>query len=61
MKSFLLVVFLLNTSISFANEIVISPGEDAQERLQEALILMNEGDTLIIKSGYYSFEGRAFA
>ena len=56
MKSFLLVVFLLNTSISFANEIVISPGEDAQERLQEALILMNEGDTLIIKSGYYSFE-----
>ena len=45
-----------NTSISFAKEIVISPGEDAQERLQEALILMNEGDTLIIKSGYYSFE-----
>ena len=55
-KSFLLTVFLFSTSISFAKEIVISPGEDAQERLQEALILMNEGDTLIIKSGYYSFE-----
>ena len=55
-KSFLLIVFLFSTSISFAKEIVISPGEDAQERLQEALILMNEGDTLIIKSGYYSFE-----
>ena len=56
MKLFLLIVFLFNTSISFAKEIVIGPGEDAQERLQEALILMNEGDTLIIKSGYYSFE-----
>ena len=55
-KSFLLIVFLFSSSISFAKEIVISPGEDAQERLQEALILMNEGDTLIIKSGYYSFE-----
>jgi parallel beta-helix repeat protein len=56
MKLFLLIVFLFNTSISFAKEIVIGPGEDAQERLQEALILMNEGDTLFIKSGYYSFE-----
>jgi parallel beta-helix repeat protein len=56
MKLFLLIVFLFNTSISFAKEIVIGPGEDAQERLQEALILMDEGDTLFIKSGYYSFE-----
>ena len=40
----------------FAKEIVIEPGEDAQERLQEAMILMSEGDTLLIKAGYYNFE-----
>ncbi len=37
-------------------EIIIGPGENAQEDLQEALILMSEGDTLLIKSGYYLFE-----
>ncbi len=40
----------------FAKEVFIAPGPDAQERLQEALILIEEGDTLIIKSGYYKFE-----
>ena len=40
----------------YAKEIVINPGENAQEELQEALILMSEGDTLLIKSGYYLFE-----
>ena len=40
----------------FAKEVYIAPGPDAQERLQEALILIEEGDTLIIKSGYYKFE-----
>ena len=35
---------------------MINPGENAQEELQEALILMSEGDTLLIKSGYYLFE-----
>ena len=40
----------------FGKEVYIGPGPDAQERLQEALILIEEGDTLIIKSGYYKFE-----
>ena len=40
----------------FAKEVYIDPGPNAQERLQEALILIEEGDTLIIKSGYYKFE-----
>ena len=35
---------------------MINPGENAQEELQEALILMSEGDSLLIKSGYYLFE-----
>ena len=34
----------------------IDPGPDAHERLQEAMIIMNEGDTLTIRSGYYAFE-----
>ena len=37
-------------------EIYVSPGPNAQERIQEAMILIEEGDTLIIKSGYYQFE-----
>ena len=46
--------FFVATAVS--KEIVVSPGENAHERLQEAMILMSEGDTLVIKSGYYSFE-----
>ena len=48
-------LFVYSISL-FAKEIVIEPGEDAQERLQEAMILMSEGDTLLIKAGYYNFE-----
>ena len=40
----------------FAKDVYIYTGLNAQERLQEALILIDEGDTLIIKSGYYKFE-----
>ena len=32
----------------FAKEVYIGPGFNAQEKLQEALILMEEGDTLIM-------------
>ena len=46
-------VLLLNIN---AKEIFIEPGLNAHERLQEAMILMQEGDILTIKSGYYSFE-----
>ena len=46
-------VFLLNID---AKEIFIEPGPNEHERLQEAMILMQEGDILTIKSGYYSFE-----
>ena len=46
-------IFLLNIN---AKEIFIEPGPNEHERLQEAMILMQEGDTLTIKSGYYSFE-----
>ena len=48
--------FLIYSINLFAKEIVVEPGEGAHERLQEALILMSEGDTLLIKAGYYNFE-----
>ena len=44
---FLLLVLFLITNV-FSKEIIIEPGEDAHERLQEALILMEEGDILLI-------------
>ena len=46
--------FFVATAVS--KEIVVSPGENAHERLQEAMILMEEGDILRIESGYYIFE-----
>ena len=50
---FIATFFVIN---AISKEIVIEPGENAHERLQEAMILMEEGDILRIKSGYYSFE-----
>ena len=46
---------LISLSLS-AKEVHVSPGPNAQERVQEALILLEQGDTLVIKSGYYEFE-----
>lgn len=48
------ILFVSNNS--FGKEIIISPGSNAQDRLQEAMILMDEGDTLVIAAGYYEFE-----
>ena len=46
-------IFVLSIN---AKEIFIEPGPNEHERIQEAMILMQEGDILTIKSGYYSFE-----
>ena len=55
-KLLLFISLMLSSFLVSAKEIVIEPGENAHERLQEAMILMSEGDVLIIKSGYYKFE-----
>ena len=55
-KACFLVLILIISIQSYAKEIIINPGENAQEELQEALILMSEGDTLIMRSGFYQFE-----
>ena len=55
-KLFLFISLIGPSLFLSAKEIVIEPGENAHERLQEAMILMNEGDVLLMKSGYYKFE-----
>ncbi len=55
-RLFLIVGLLALSKNVNSEDIFIDPGPDVQERLQEAMILMNEGDTLTIRSGYYSFE-----
>ena len=49
-------LFLFVSNVS-AKEIIIEPGPNAYDEVQEAMILMDEGDTLILKSGNYWFEG----
>ena len=55
-KALILCAFVILFNQLFAKEIIINPAVNAQEELQEALILMSEGDTLLIKEGYYLFE-----
>ena len=50
---FLRLMFSLSIN---SKEIIIEAGPNAHERLQEAMILMKDGDTLIIDSGNYIFE-----
>ena len=50
---FLILMFSLSIN---SKEIIIEAGPNAHERLQEAMILMKDGDTLIIDSGNYIFE-----
>lgn len=47
---------IIFSSLLISKDIVIEPGPYAYDRLQEALILIEEGDTLLIKSGTYHFE-----
>lgn len=52
-SGFLILMFTLSIN---SKEIIIEAGPNAHERLQEAMILMKNGDTLIIDSGNYIFE-----
>ena len=52
-SGFLILMFTLSIN---SKEIIIKAGPNAHERLQEAMILMKDGDTLIIDSGNYIFE-----
>ena len=52
---FLIFCSLFSLFVS-TKDYVINPGPDAYENLQEAMILMNAGDSILIKSGDYYFE-----
>ena len=46
--------FLLIGNIGFADVYNINPGKDAQERIQEAMILAEPGDIIQLDEGVYS-------
>tara|TARA_B100000287_G_scaffold408931_1_gene435794 strand:- start:2615 stop:3862 length:1248 start_codon:yes stop_codon:yes gene_type:complete len=53
---FLVYACFIFSPLIISKEIFISSSPSAEEEIQEAMILMEEGDTLVIKQGYYSFE-----
>jgi parallel beta-helix repeat protein len=55
-KTKFLIFFGLFSLYVSAKDYVINPGPDAYENLQEAMILMSPGDSILIKSGDYFFE-----
>ena len=54
-KIILFIFFVVGQSL-FASEIYLEPSLNAQEELQEALIVVKEGDTLKLGKGIYYFE-----
>ena len=50
----LLLIFI--SCFCYGKEVVLIPNTNSQEELQEALILLNPGDILLLKEGIYQFE-----
>ncbi len=50
----LLLIFM--SCFCYGKEVVLIPNANSQEELQEALILLNPGDILLLKEGIYQFE-----
>lgn len=46
-------MLLAGTAPAFAETHTVAPGEDAQERLQEALILAEPGDEIVLEAGRF--------
>ena len=53
---FLVIVCMVSSFNIFSEVIIIPPSENSQDRLQEALILANPGDTIQLTSGVYNLE-----
>ena len=57
MQNLLLITLLVISSLSFSSkQVVLGPSSDSQEEIQEALIDLEPGDVLTLKSGEYFFE-----
>jgi len=57
MQNLLLITLLVIFSLSLSSkQVVLGPSSDSQEEIQEALIDLEPGDVLTLKSGEYFFE-----
>ena len=57
MQNLLLITLLVISSLSLSSkQVVLGPSSDSQEEIQEALIELEPGDVLTLKSGEYFFE-----
>jgi parallel beta-helix repeat protein len=56
MKSVRFALTLALAAAPFAGAVTVSPGDNVQEELQEALILASPGDTIELAPGTYHFE-----
>ena len=57
MQNLLLITLLVISSLSLSSkQVVLGPSLDSQEEIQEALIDLEPGDVLTLKSGEYFFE-----
>ncbi|MDA9661332.1 right-handed parallel beta-helix repeat-containing protein [Gammaproteobacteria bacterium] len=57
MQNLLLITLLVISSLSLSSkQVVLGPSPDSQEEIQEALIDLEPGDVLTLKSGEYFFE-----
>jgi len=57
MQNLLLITLLVICSLSLSSkQVVLGPSSDSQEEIQEALIDLEPGDVLTLKSGEYFFE-----
>ncbi len=54
-RIYIIFYVLLLGNISFAEVFHLQPGEDAQQRIQEAMILAKPGDTIQLDEGVYRY------
>ena len=50
------VLFLFNSFDAVSKVIIVPPSENAQEQLQEAMILVESGDEIQLTTGVYQIE-----
>ena len=55
MRILIIITFIFSFDV-LADVIIVPPSDNAQERIQEALILANPGDEVHLTSGTYSIE-----
>ena len=52
----LIFICIFSSPVIYSETIIVSPSDNSQDRLQEAMILANPGDTIQLTSGVYDLE-----